>query len=144
MIKIDKNNKIISELISTGNFFELENYIFKENKDISRPSLTNKKQATRLLDGFINKSKLKNHLILLFALDFSNQTDNELEKTMKEFQSYIKFLINYDINSRIKKLLVKFCQKSYTLKLLLQDKISDESILRVLLQILSEVNRKID
>lgn len=141
-IKIDKQTQILSRIIR-GQFGEAINYK-TSSSDIKKPA-EYKYAVNKILSGFINKSKLKRLLssLLLIEINYIKDPNKQFNQIIN-FKKYCQYLINYDTNKRIEKFLIKFCQKSYVLKALLLEEINDDSIIKILKQILVEVNYKHD
>lgn len=141
LLKIDKQQKIIGDIITTGNFY-LSSKLNINNelsaREINNILIQNQKyqeariKSKKLLEGFLVSGKVKEHITILIALELMTQDD----KFISGLKSYIKFLVNYDNDSRTRKLVSRICQVSDNLKKNLVDKETNTYFIRIL-QILS-------
>ena len=140
---IDKNNKIISDILLTGNYLLVKNYkfslqiksIFNINKFYSKNDkfviLRNKFNS--LLEGFIINKKIRLYFSILIALDLCSLDDNlKLEKTIKSIKNLIEQHIKYNVNTRFKHFLMKLCLGSHILRENLKNDFDCEDYLMVL------------
>lgn len=141
MLKIDKQQKIIGDIITTGNFYLSSKLNINNNlsaREINNILIQNQKyqeariKSKKLLEGFLVSGKVKEHITILIALELMTQDD----KFISGIKSYIKFLVNYDNDSRTRKLVSRICQVSDNLKKNLVDKETNTYFIRIL-QILS-------
>lgn len=141
LLKIDKQQKILGDIITTGNFY-LSSKLNINNelsaREINNILIQNQKyqeariKSKKLLEGFLVSGKVKEHITILIALELMTQDD----KFISGLKSYIKFLVNYDNDSRTRKLVSRICQVSDNLKKNLVDKETNTYFIRIL-QILS-------
>ena len=100
MLKIDKQQKIIGDIITTGNFYLSSK--LNINNDLSAREINNiliqnqkyqeaRIKSKKLLEGFLVSGKVKEHITILIALELMTQDD----KFIGGLKSYIKFLVNF-------------------------------------------------
>lgn len=147
---IDKNIKIISDILLNGNYKNILNYNFINKKSVREIyNFYNKydkykiikNRIKNILDGFINNSKLKFYLLILISIDLNNcEDDNKIEKSILSIKNIIKKYINYDYKERITNLLKRLCLGSFTLKKNLISQ-NNEDFLIILYHIVLLVNK---
>ena len=120
---INKNYKIISQILSTGNYKQIFDYNFQKNmylKDIKSFYINNSdfhniyRVVKKIFQGFLTKSKILNEIILLCTIDLINSRDTN--KKIEYYKKQIKNFIIFDTKKRIEKLLYKICLTSDYLK----------------------------
>lgn len=145
---INKNYKIISQILSTGNYKQVFDYNFQKNmylKDIKSFYINNSdfhniySVVKKIFQGFLTKSKILNEIILLCTIDLINSRD--LNKKIEYYKKQIKNFIIFDTKKRIEKLLYKICLTSDYLKKKIKEEISNEHFLLVLLNIVKEMKK---
>ena len=145
---INKNYKIISQLLSTGNYKQIFDYNFQKNmylKDIKSFYINNSdfhniySVVKKIFQGFLTKSKILNEIILLCTIDLINSRDPN--KKIEYYKKQIKNFIIFDTKERIEKLLYKICLTSDYLKKKIKEEISNEHFLLVLLNIVKEMKK---
>lgn len=140
---IDKNNKIISDILLTGNYLLVKNYKFnsqiKSIFDINRSYSKNDKfvmlrnKFNSLLEGFIIDKKIRLYFSILIALDLCSLDDNlKLEKSIKSIKNLIEQHIKYNVKTRFKHFLMKLCLGSNVLRENLKNGFDCEDYLMVL------------
>ena len=143
---INKNYKIISQILSTGNYKQIFDYNFQKNmylKDIKSFYINNSdfhniySVVKKIFQGFLTKSKILNEIILLCTIDLINSRDPN--KKIEYYKKQIKNFIIFDTKKRIEKLLYKICLTSDYLKKKIKEEISNEHFLLVLLNIVKEM-----
>lgn len=145
---INKNYKIISQILSTGNYKQIFDYNFQKNmylKDIKSFYINNTdfhniySVVKKIFQGFLTKSKILNEIILLCTIDLINSRDPN--KKIEYYKKQIKNFIIFDTKKRIEKLLYKICLTSDYLKKKIKEEISNEHFLLVLLNIVKEMKK---
>ena len=139
---IDKNNKIISNILLTGNYLLIENYKFKNsikstfdiNKHYTKTDkyITIKNKINTLLDGFIVDKKLRLYFSVLLALDLYALTDNKTSASIIAVKNLIDQHVKYNVKTRFKHFLMMLCMKSYTLRDIIRNDSDSEDYLMVL------------
>ena len=146
---INKNYKIISQILSTGNYKQIFDYNFQKNmylKDIKSFYINNSdfhniySVVKKIFQGFLTKSKILNEIILLCTIDLINSRDPN--KKIEYYKKQIKNFIIFDTKKRIEKLLYKICLTSDYLKKKIKEEISNVHFLFVLLNIVKEMKKK--
>lgn len=143
MISIDKNHKIISQIILSGNYKLVSNINLSTDKtvkeiilDLKRESEVYKEKfkiSEKIISGFLNNNVIKKNIQYLISIELYNDGISSTR-----FNKLITDLISFDINDRINKFLIFFVRKSKTIQNSLNNFEKNKNIFLILKKINSE------